>query len=159
MSQGIPIHVGLYYSYRPSRGGGPKGPCMRILELTQRGDELHAVCTGIHYCFASRAVSWLTEMTQNPVLARVIEAPAAPPTPRTAPGLAGSLRGQGGVHDEPGGAGTPARSELFWVRVSRGGARGGGCTTRCRGGRTGGSLARGERRRLARCALCPAVRR
>jgi len=43
---------------------------MRILELTQRSDELHAICTGIPYCFASRAVSWLTEMTQNPVLAR-----------------------------------------------------------------------------------------
>ena len=62
----------------------------------------------------------------------------------SAPRLAGSLRGQGAVHDEAGGAGTPARSELFWVRVSRGGARGGGCKTRCRGGRTGGSLARGD---------------
>ena len=62
----------------------------------------------------------------------------------SAPRLAGSLRGQGAVHDEAEGAGTPARSELFWVRVSRGGARGGGCKTRCRGGRTGGSLARGE---------------
>jgi hypothetical protein len=62
----------------------------------------------------------------------------------SAPRLAGSLRGQGAVHDEAEGAGTPARSELFWVRVSRGGARGGGCTTRCPGGRTGGSLARGE---------------
>ena len=62
----------------------------------------------------------------------------------SAPRLAGSLRGQGAVHDEAEGAGTPARSELFWVRVSRGGARGGGCTTRCPGGRTGGSLARGD---------------
>ena len=46
----------------------------------------------------------------------------------SAPRLAGSLRGQGAVHDEAEGAGTPARSELFWVRVSRGDARGGGCT-------------------------------
>ena len=48
----------------PSVDLTPKGPCMRILELTQRSDELHAICTGIPYCFASRAVSWLTEMTQ-----------------------------------------------------------------------------------------------
>ena len=31
---------------------------------------MHAICTGILYCFAGRAVSWLTEMTQNPLLAR-----------------------------------------------------------------------------------------
>ena len=43
---------------------------MRILELTQRGDELHAICTGILYCFASRVVNMAGEMTQNPVLAR-----------------------------------------------------------------------------------------
>ena len=54
--------------------------CMRILELTQRSDELHAICTGIPYCFASRAVSWLTEMTQNPVLAR--DGNARRPRPR-----------------------------------------------------------------------------
>ena len=28
--------------------------------------------------------------------------------------------------DESGATGTPPRSELFWVRISRGGARGGG---------------------------------
>ena len=55
------------------------------------------------------------------------------------------MRGQRAARDEGGGAGTPARSELlFWARVSRGGARGGGCTTRCQGGRTGGSRARGD---------------
>ena len=42
---------------------------MRILELTHRGDELHAICTGILYCFASRVVNMAVEMTQNPVLA------------------------------------------------------------------------------------------
>ena len=79
-----------------------------------------------------------------------------PPTRRTAPGLVGSLRGQRAARDEGGGAGTPARSESFWVRVSRGGARGGGCTTRCRGGRTG--AAAGQPRSCRR-ALRPAVRR
>ena len=34
---------------------------MRILELTQRGDELHAICTRILYCFASRAVRELAD--------------------------------------------------------------------------------------------------
>eukprot|EP01043_Picozoa_sp_COSAG02_P021868 COSAG02_NODE_1122_length_14450_cov_4.124173_4_plen_334_part_00 len=49
----------------------PKGPCMRILELTQdvrRSDELHAICTDFstRYCFSSRVVNMAVEMTQNP---------------------------------------------------------------------------------------------
>ena len=31
---------------------------------------MHAICTGILYCFASRVVNMAVEMTQNPVLAR-----------------------------------------------------------------------------------------
>ena len=55
---------------------------MRILELTHRGDELHAICTGILYCFASRVVNMAVEMTQNPVLAR--DGNACPPVVRAA---------------------------------------------------------------------------
>ena len=52
-------------STRPPPHSSPPEPLrylyMRILELTQRGDELHAICTGILYCFASRVVNMAVE--------------------------------------------------------------------------------------------------